>query len=415
MHTIKLIGLKTHNMTSLARQLGRFLGFERNLILFLGAVILIGAGEETWMRFVPKYLEVLGAAAGVIGLYDAIKTLLGAVYAYPGGVVVDRWGHRRALVGFTALSMAGYAVVLCLPRWEALLGGMFLFLAWSSLSLPAMFSLVASRLGKEKHTMGIGIQSLTKRVPVIIGPIAGGLLIDRYGFVAGVKIGLAISILLGAFSIWLQSRLEEDPSQAPAGPALGGNFFSIVRGFDPRMRRLLFSDILIRFCERIPYAWVVIYAVDYAHVSATEVGVLIAVETAVAMVCYVPVAHLADRYGKEPFVIATFFFFTVFPLALLLAHSFALLLVAFALRGLKEFGDSPRKALIVGYARPEARGRTVGAYYLIRDTFVSAGSLLGAWLWQFGPRVNFWSAAALGAAGTAVYCATLLGRPEELR
>ena len=58
MHTIKLIGLKTHNVTSLARQLGRFLGFERNLVLFLGAVILIGAGEETWMRFVPKYLEV---------------------------------------------------------------------------------------------------------------------------------------------------------------------------------------------------------------------------------------------------------------------------------------------------------------------------------------------------------------------
>jgi len=59
MHTIKLIGLKTHNMTSLARQLGRFLGFERNPVLFLGAVILIGAGEETWIRFVPKYPEVL--------------------------------------------------------------------------------------------------------------------------------------------------------------------------------------------------------------------------------------------------------------------------------------------------------------------------------------------------------------------
>src|SRR6266436_6723416 len=134
MHTIKLIGLKTHNMTSLARQLGRFLGFERNLGLFLGAVILIGAGEETWMRFVPKYLEALGASSVIIGLYDALKTLLGAVYAYPGGVAVERRGHRRALVLFTALSMAGYAVVLFIPHWVALLGGMFLFLAWSSLS-----------------------------------------------------------------------------------------------------------------------------------------------------------------------------------------------------------------------------------------------------------------------------------------
>ena len=69
----------------------------------------------------------------------------------------------------------------------------------------------------------------------------------------------------------------------------------------------------------------------------------------------------------------------------------------------------------MGYARPEMRGRTVGAYYLIRDTFVSLGSLLGAWLWHFGPSVNFWGATALGAAGTAVYCATLPGRRREVR
>jgi MFS family permease len=405
MPTIRRIGLNRDNVTCLMRKLGRFLGFERNLVLFLGAVILIGAGEETWMRFVPKYLEVLGAGAAVIGLYDALKTLLGAVYAYPGGVVVDRWGHRRALVAFTALSMAGYALVLAIPHWTAMLGGMFLFLAWSSLSLPAMFSLVASNLSQEKHTMGIGIQSLTKRVPVIIGPIAGGVLIDHYGFVTGVRIGLALSILLGGLSLWLQSRLQENLPENVAASVPQRGFLTAVRGFDPRLRRLLFSDILIRFCERIPYAWVVIYAVDYAHVSATEVGILIAVETAVAMACYVPVAHLAGRYGKEPFVIATFFFFTIFPLTLLAAHSFETLLVAFAVRGLKEFGDSARKSLIIEYADAASRGRSIGAYYLIRDVIVSGGAQLGAALWKVGPEANFLAAAALGALGTAAYIA----------
>jgi MFS family permease len=384
------------------RHIGRFLGLKRNLTLFLGAVILIGAGEETWMRFVPKYLEALGAAPVIIGLYDALKTLLGAVYAYPGGLVVDRWGHRRGLVAFTALSIVGYALVLWIPHWTAVLGGMFLFLAWSSLSLPAMFSLVAANLAKEKHTMGIGVQSFTKRLPIIIGPIAGGLLIDRYGLVTGVKIGLAISILFGAFSMLLQSRVEDDVP-AGAGTSLHGSMLATVRGFDPRLRRLLFSDILIRFCERIPYAWVVIYAMDYGGVTATQVGLLIAVETLVAMACYVPVAHLADRYGKEPFVIATFLFFTAFPLALLAAHTFETLLIAFTVRGLKEFGDSPRKALIIEYSNAESRGRSIGAYYLIRDVIVSAGALLGAALWKLGPDANFLGAAALGALGTIVY------------
>ena len=378
-------------------------------MLFLGAAILMGAGEETWMRFVPKYLEALGAAAAVIGLYDALKTLLGAVYAYPGGVVVDRWGHRRGLVAFTALSMAGYALVLAIPHWAAVVAGMFLFLAWSSLSLPAMFSLVAVNLAKEKHTMGIGIQSLTKRLPIVIGPIAGGLLLNRYGFVTGVRIGLAISIVFGGLSLWLQSRLREDVLPASASNPRGG-FVAALRAFDPRLRRLLFSDILVRFCERIPYVWVVIYAVDYAGASAAQVGVLIAVETLVAMACYVPAAHLADRYGKEPFVIATFLFFTAFPLALLAAHNFETLLVAFAVRGLKEFGDSARKALIIEYSGADSRGRSIGAYYLVRDVIVSAGALLGAALWKLGPDVNFLTAAGLGVLGIVAYVAAIRPR-----
>ena len=81
----------------------------------------------------------------------------------------------------------------------------------------------------------------------------------------------------------------------------------MVKGFDRPLWRLLFSDILVRFCERIPYAWVVIYAMDNVGVSATKVGVLTAIEMIVASACYIPVAYLAERYGREPFVIATFF------------------------------------------------------------------------------------------------------------
>ena len=394
-----------------SRGLREFFGLKRNLVLLLIAIVAIGSGEETWMRFVPKYLESLGAAALVIGLYDGLKTLLGAVYAYPGGAVVDRWGHRRGLVAFTGISVAGYLLVLLVPRWPAVIGATFLFLAWSAFSLPAMFSLVAANLSSAKHTMGIGMQSLIKRLPIVIGPLAGGVLIDRYGVVSGVHAGLVISIVLGLAAILVQRQIQDDPFGFEHAST---NFLAVVRTFDPPLRRLLFSDILVRFCERIPYAWVVIYAMDDVGISATKVGVLAAIEVLVAVACYVPVAYLAERYGREPFVIATFFFFTIFPLSLVFAHSFAMLVVAFVIRGLKEFGDSPRKALIVGYARPEMRGRTVGAYYLIRDTFVSVGSLLGAWLWHFGPNVNFWGATALGAAGTAVYCATMTGRRREV-
>src|SRR3989441_11369201 len=136
-----------------ARQLAEFLALQRNTGLLLVALVLAGTGERLWLGFAPKYLQTLGASILIIGLFDALQTLLGAVYAYPGGWITDRWGERRSLMLFNALSLAGYALVLVWRHWLALVVGAFLFLAWSALSLPTTFAVVATSLSARQHTM----------------------------------------------------------------------------------------------------------------------------------------------------------------------------------------------------------------------------------------------------------------------
>src|SRR5947207_15851531 len=103
--------------------LADFFGLKRNLVILLIAIFVIGAGEELWMRFLPKYLQAVGATVFVIGLYDALRTLLGAIYAYPGGVIVDRCGHRRAFPELNLLSSLGYGLIVIIPHWGALSAG----------------------------------------------------------------------------------------------------------------------------------------------------------------------------------------------------------------------------------------------------------------------------------------------------
>src|SRR6267143_5699166 len=140
------------------RSISEFLALRRNTSLLLIALVLAGTGEKLWLGFAPKYLQTLGAGVLIIGLFDALQTLLGAVYAYPGGWLTDHWGQRRSLLLFNALSLAGYLLVLAWQHWLALVVGVFLFLAWSALSLPATFSVVATSLDKRQHTMGVGVQ-----------------------------------------------------------------------------------------------------------------------------------------------------------------------------------------------------------------------------------------------------------------
>jgi MFS family permease len=396
-----------------ARQrIADFFGLKRNLVLLLIATFAIGAGEELWLRFLPKYLQALGAGVFVIGLFDALRTLLGAIYAYPGGVLVDRWGHRRAFLTFNLLSIAGYSVVLLVPHWGAVIAGMFLFLSWTCFSLPASFSLIGASLGANRHAMGVGVQSVVKRLPIMFAPILGGFLIDRFGVIDGVRIALVVSIVLSGATLIVQWQLRDEPAPETTSPERW-NLWRSLRAFDPPLRRLLLSDILVRFCERIPFAWVVIYAMDYVGVNAKEVGVLTTIEVVVASACIIPVSYFADKRGREPFVLATFAFFTLFPLALWLAHSFALLVVAFAIRGLKEFGDTSRKALIIGLCAPQRRGQMIGAYYLVRDLLVSSGAILGAWLWKLGPGTNFIGATLFGFCGTVVYFAATRSEPAR--
>ncbi|MEP7015854.1 MAG: MFS transporter [Verrucomicrobiota bacterium] len=383
-------------------RLAEFFGLKRNLVILLITLFVIGTGEELWMRFVPKYLQTLGASVLIIGLYDGLRTLLGALYAYPGGIVVDRWGHRRAFLAFNIVSIVGYAAVLLVPHWGAVIAGMFLFLSWTCFSLPATLSLVGATLTAERRSMGIGVQMVIKRLPIMIAPFLGGVLIDHFGIVTGVRIALGLSILFSVGAILVQRQLRDEPVPETEKKESVGLVESL-RGFNAPLRNLLLSDILVRFCERLPFAWVVIFAMDYIGMTAKQVGVLIAVEMLAASLCIIPTSYFADKTRREPFVIATFVMFTLFPIWLLMSRNFTMLLIAFAIRGLKEFGDTSRKALIIGYSEPERRGQTVGAYYLVRDLMVSGGSIVGAYLWFLGPRLNFLGAAAFGIAGTIIY------------
>jgi len=52
------------------RSLAEFFALRRNLVILLITIFAIGAGEELWMRFIPKYLQALGEALRVE--YEAI-------------------------------------------------------------------------------------------------------------------------------------------------------------------------------------------------------------------------------------------------------------------------------------------------------------------------------------------------------
>lgn len=378
-----------------------FLGLQGNVVALLLMVILVGMGEKMAERFLPIYLIALGGSTIAIGALNGMDNLLSALYSFPGGYLSDRIGYKQALLVFNLIAIGGYAIVVAFPVWQAVLIGALFFISWSAISLPATVGLLSAVLPANKRTMGITMHSLVRRVPMALGPILGGLLIVRYGEVDGVRLGFSFAILLSLISILFQQRMIEE-GHSPI-PSINKNPLRLFGAMSGKMRRLLVADILVRFCEQIPYAFVVVWVVNVLGISPVQFGLLTGIEMATAMLIYVPIAYLADRSTKKPFVVLTFGFFTLFPLMLLASRSFGWLVVAFIVRGLKEFGEPTRKALIVDLSPEEQRGSVFGAYYLFRDVIVSLAAFGGAFLWNLSPQVNFISAAAFGLLGTLYF------------
>jgi MFS family permease len=379
-----------------------FLSLERNVSIASAAIFLVGLGEELWKKFLPKYLEALGASVPVIGLFGTAEDFLDAVYQYPGGWLADRFGRRRAFQTFLALACVGYLVYLLGGSWPFAFLGLAFAMCWQSMASPAMFAVIGDALPPARRAMGFSIQSILKRVPIVIAPIIGGILITRHGIVTGVHRGLIVTLIIAAVTLFLIQLMTIAHESHPSI-----NIFGVWKTLEGNLKRLLVADIFIRTCEGMADVLVILYVTNVLHVSTARFGTLLAVLFATTLIIYVPAAKAADRIGRRPFIIATFSAFALYPLAIIAAHDFIGLVIAFIIGGLREIGEPARKAMIVDSANPQLRARTVGLYYLMRSFAVTPAAAVGGVLWKFTPQTPFLIAGVFGIAGAFLFIATV--------
>lgn len=364
-------------------------------------MFLLSLGENLWKNFLPKYLQALGAPIRAIGLYGSVEDFLDGMYQYPGGWLGDRLGRRNALIAFVSLAMIGYVLYAVGGSWVWALVALVFAMAWTSMASPTLFAVVGDALPPERRALGFTMQAILRRLPILVAPLAGGIVIARAGLLPGMHLLFLATILCGVATLFVVMRVRIDRIAGP--PA---NIRGVWQAFPLGLRRLLLSDVFIRTSQGLVDEFAVIYAMNVVGVSAPQYGMLISVQTVVSIAVYFPAAAIADRIGRKPFVIATFLAFSLFPAAIVMSTGLGGLIVAFVVGGLREIGEPSRKALIVDFAPPALRARTVGLYYLVRSLAIAPAAFVGGLLWEVRPSLPFFISLAVGLIGTAVFALT---------
>jgi len=173
---------------------------------------------------VPLRLRELGASLAESGRFMTLFTLGSALGALFTGHLGDRVGHRRLVVA-SAVLYAGFlgAYALLPNRWGFYLLAFPHGIVWSGLLTATMASL-AHVLPDERRADGLSLYGLASPGGVIVGPLLGLWIQQRWGF-APIGWYLAILfLLLGALGTTLprdQPHARAEGFQWPNATVIG--------------------------------------------------------------------------------------------------------------------------------------------------------------------------------------------------
>jgi len=330
---------------------------------------------------------------GLVGLVQFLPQLL----LFPvTGLVVDRFEHRRILLGCYTL----YAIATSLLAWLAwhapaspwpIYGVLLLFATARAFGSPAHSAILPQLVPIEHFGNAVTWSSSLWSLGAIAGPAVGGAVYAWFGTAWSVYLGAAGGFLVSlAIMLGVRSR---PALRAPASVRGWDHFFAGL-GFIWR-RPVLFSAITLDLFAVLfggAVALLPIYAKDILHVGPEGLGLLRAAPSigAAAMAVFLSFRPLGGRAGIK--LLVAVFVFGAATCVFALSTHFWLSLVALAVTGLADEVSVVIRSNLTQLSTPEhMRGRVSAAEFV----FIGVSN-------EIGELESGLAAAWLGAVGAAL-------------
>lgn len=263
---------------------------------------------------VPLYAVSLDIGAGEVGVLVAVFSLLPLLIATAAGAWMDRHDQAIALILGSAVAALG----LLLPFFFTGRAGIYVAQVVAGFGFTVYILAGQSSAGnphkdswtRERH---IAIFSMAIALGSLIGPALSGYMADQIGFgltflIMALKGTLA---LIPAVVLLMRERrtsraLPPGAGRSKTSPPAGTPWPEPRRimGYHPYMHRAFLVSILILMGKDMYVAYFPLYAIE-AGISATWIGIIIALHNSGGVVMRVLMLPLVRLFGKDRVIVAS--------------------------------------------------------------------------------------------------------------
>jgi MFS family permease len=261
-------------------------------------VAFTGFAGFSWLSVVtPYYFSSLGISVSDIGLMIAIYAYVNAAGMFPCSMLSERWGRRKFLIaGLIIASIAPLLYPMTKDIW-ALYLICVLHGVGSTLFVPTALAVVTELSEPGEFGKSIGWYSASAQLGLMAGPIAGGFILQQFGYVAAyASCGVMPLVAL----IFVLIRMRHIPVRIPDNRVQQTRSWGWLA--NPGTIVSILCLIMIAVGASALNTFIPLYVKGFG-INEVVAGLIITACYASSAALRIPSGNLSDKFGNAPLVL----------------------------------------------------------------------------------------------------------------